>query len=171
MTELRYEAPTSIDAATNLLAENQAITKVLAGGTDVMVQMHSDLIEPELIIDIKNIPELTQIHKDESGYRFGAAISGKALMLNKDFSKLWPGVMDGVRLIGSLQIRGRASVGGNLCNASPAADSVPPMIAASALVNIMGPEGTRDVPVEDIIIAKAEEIKAKAKEIKEVIKK
>ena len=117
-----------------------------------MVQMHSDLIEPELIIDIKNIPELTQIEKDDNGYKFGAAISGKALMLNKEFNKLWPGVMDGVRLIGSLQIRGRASVGGNLCNASPAADSVPPMIAASAVANIIGPEGARDLPVEDIIV-------------------
>ena len=151
MSALRYEAPTSIDAATSLLAENINI-KLLAGGTDVIVQMHSERIEPELIVDIKNIPELKQITKTVDGFKFGAAISGKELMLNEEFNKVWPGIMDGVRLIGSLQIRGRASVGGNLCNASPAADSVPPMIAAGAVANIIGPKGNRDVPVEEIIV-------------------
>ena len=152
MSALRYEAPTSIDAATSLLAENIDNIKVLAGGTDVIVQMHSERIEPELIVDIKNIPELKQIAKTVDGFKFGAAISGKELMLNEEFNKVWPGIMDGVRLIGSLQIRGRASVGGNLCNASPAADSVPPMIAAGAVANIIGPKGNRDVPVEEIIV-------------------
>ena len=152
MSALRYEAPTSIDAATSLLTENLKTIKVLAGGTDVIVQMHSERIEPELIVDIKNIPELKQIEKTVDGFKFGAAISGKDLMLNEDFNKVWPGIMDGVRLIGSLQIRGRASVGGNLCNASPAADSVPPMIAAAAIANIVGPAGNRNVPVETIIV-------------------
>jgi carbon-monoxide dehydrogenase medium subunit len=152
MSALRYEAPTSIDVATRLLAEDIDNIKVLAGGTDVIVQMHSERIEPELIVDIKNIPELKQITKTVDGFKFGAAISGKELMLNKEFNKVWPGIMDGVRLIGSLQIRGRASVGGNLCNASPAADSVPPMIAAAAVANIIGPKGNRDVPVEEIIV-------------------
>ena len=151
MSALRYEAPTSIDAATSLLAENINI-KLLAGGTDVIVQMHSERIEPELIVDIKNIPELKQITRTVDEFKFGAAISGKELMLNEEFNKVWPGIMDGVRLIGSLQIRGRASVGGNLCNASPAADSVPPMIAAGAVANIIGPKGNRDVPVEEIIV-------------------
>ena len=152
MSALRYEAPTSIDDAISLLAENIDNIKVLAGGTDVIVQMHSERIEPELIVDIKNIPELKQIAKTVDGFKFGAAISGKELMLNEEFNKVWPGIMDGVRLIGSLQIRGRASVGGNLCNASPAADSVPPMIAAGAVANIIGPKGNRDVPVEKIIV-------------------
>ena len=152
MSALRYEAPTSIDAATSLLTENLKTIKVLAGGTDVIVQMHSERIEPELIVDIKNIPELRQIEKTVDGFKFGAAISGKDLMLNEGFNKVWPGIMDGVRLIGSLQIRGRASVGGNLCNASPAADSVPPMIAAAAIANIVGPAGNRNVPVETIIV-------------------
>jgi carbon-monoxide dehydrogenase medium subunit len=152
MSSLRYEAPKSIDAATSLLTKNSNGVKVLAGGTDVIVQMHSERIEPDLIVDIKNIPELKQITETNNGFRFGAAISGKELMLNTKFNNVWPGVMDGVRLIGSLQIRGRASVGGNLCNASPAADSVPPMIAAAAIANIVGPKGSRDIPVEDIII-------------------
>ena len=152
MPALRYEAPTSIDAATSLLTQNSNEVKVLAGGTDVIVQMHSERIEPDLIVDIKNIPELKQITETNNGFKFGAAISGKELMLNTKFNNIWPGVMDGVRLIGSLQIRGRASVGGNLCNASPAADSVPPMIAAGAIANVVGPGGSRDIPVEEIII-------------------
>ena len=152
MTALRYEAPTSIDTATSLLAENSKIAKVLAGGTDILVQMHSDMIEPELIVDIKNIPELNQIHENDDGFRFGAAVSGKELMKNKEFNAVWPGVMDGIKLIGSLQVRGRASVGGNLCNASPAADSIPPMIAAAAIANIIGPKGNRDIPIEEIVV-------------------
>ena len=151
MQNLRYEAPETLAHATALLADENGITRVLAGGTDVLVQMHSDLVEPDLIVDIKNIPELTEIKKEGGAYRFGAAVSGKTLMLHEDFNKIWPGVMDGVRLIGSLQVRGRASVGGNLCNASPAADCVPPMIAAGALASVIGPNGTRDIPVEDIV--------------------
>ena len=156
MENLRYEAPQSLADATALLASETGKVRILAGGTDIIVQMHSDLIEPDLLIDIKNIPELTEVKKDGNGYRFGAAVSGKELMLNDEFNKLWPGVMDGVRLIGSLQIRGRASVGGNLCNASPAADSVPPLITANAIATIVGPTGSRDVPVEDIITGPGE---------------
>ena len=151
MQNLRYEAPESLADATALLAGESGMTRILAGGTDVIVQMHSDLIEPDLIVDVKNIPELTEIKKEGGAYRFGAVLSGKTLMLHEDFNKTWPGVMDGVRLIGSLQVRGRASVGGNLCNASPAADSVPPLIAAGAVASVVGPDGERDIPVEDIV--------------------
>ena len=156
MENLRYEAPQSLKDATALLASETGEVRILAGGTDIIVQIHSDLIEPDLLIDIKNIPELTEVKKDGNGYRFGAAVSGKELMLNEEFNKQWPGVMDGVRLIGSLQIRGRASVGGNLCNASPAADSVPPLITADALATIVGPTGSRDVPVVGIITGPGE---------------
>ena len=159
MTELRYETPDTLDAAVSLLAAESGVARVLAGGTDVLVQMHADMIEPELLVDIKKIAELREIKKEGGAYRFGAAVPGKELMLHEDFNKTWPGVMDGVRLIGSLQIRGRASVGGNLCNASPAADGVPPMIAASAIASVIGPKGVargadrrdRDGPWSDII--------------------
>ncbi|MDP6258483.1 MAG: FAD binding domain-containing protein, partial [Rhodospirillales bacterium] len=150
MTEMRYEVPTSLDDAVALLAGGKGNAKVLAGGTDVLVQMHMDLIEPDLIVDIKNISELRQITKEKDGYRFGAAVSGVELMDHEDFCQTWPGIMDGVSLIGSLQVKGRASVGGNVCNASPAADSVPAMIAAGATATIVGPKGKRDIPVEEI---------------------
>ena len=151
MTELRYETPDTLDAAVSLLAAESGVARVLAGGTDVLVQMHEDMIEPELLVDIKKIAELREIKKEGGAYRFGAAVAGKELMLHEDFNKTWPGVMDGVRLIGSVQIRGRASVGGNLCNASPAADSVPPMIAAGAIASVIGPKGRREVPIEEIV--------------------
>ena len=150
MTDLRYEAPSSLDDAVALLADAGDSAKILAGGTDVLVQMHLDLIEPDLIVDIKNIAELRSIKKVDGGYRFGAAVSGVELMDHADFCQTWPGVMDGVKLIGSLQVKGRASVGGNVCNASPAADSVPALIAAGATATIIGPKGMRDVAVEDI---------------------
>jgi len=150
LTDIRYEAPETLDAAVGLLAGESGRAQVLAGGTDVLVQIHTDRVNPDLIVDIKKIAELRAITNNDGAWSFGASVTGKELMDNADFNAAWPGVMDGVRLIGSVQVRGRASVGGNLCNASPAADSVPPMIAARAIATVVGPNGTREVPVEDI---------------------
>lgn len=152
MDGLRYEAPTTLDAAVALIAGETGDVRVLAGGTDVLVQMHADLIAPDLIVDIKNIAALRAIEKEAGGWRLGAAVTGMELMDHGEFCAAWPGLMDGVKLIGSVQVRGRATVGGNLCNASPAADSVPPMIAAGAVAAVVGPGGARQVPVEDIAI-------------------
>ena len=149
---MRYEAPETLDAAVGLLAGESGQVKVLAGGTDVLVQIHADMIDLDLIVDIKKIPEMREIVEEDGAWRFGAAVTGKEMMDNAAFNKAWPGVMDGVRLIGSVQVRGRATVGGNVCNASPAADSVPPMIAARAVAIIVGPKGRREIPVEDIAI-------------------
>lgn len=153
MNQTKYNAPASLETAIELYAGAESGGKLLAGGTDLLVQMHSDMIAPALLVDLKKIPQLRTIEKEAAGFRIGAAVSGVELMNHKGFCAAWPGVMDGVKLIGSLQVRGRASVGGNICNASPAADSVPPMIAAGALATVIGPNGTRAVPVEDIGIA------------------
>jgi len=150
---MRYEAPETLDAAVGLLAGESGQVKVLAGGTDVLVQIHADMIDLDLIVDIKKISEMREIVEEDGAWRFGAAVTGKEMMDNAAFNKAWPGVMDGVRLIGSVQVRGRATVGGNLCNASPAADGVPPMIAARAVAIIVGPNGRREIPVEDVAIA------------------
>ena len=152
---MQYEAPTSLGDAVALArgkgSDKPGVTRFLAGGTDVLVQMHADIVEPDLLIDVKNIPEMRKISRTGKTWRFGAAVTGKELMDHAGFNAAWPGVMDGVRLIGSLQVRGRATVGGNLCNASPAADSVPPLIAAGAVAIIAGPRRQREVPVEKII--------------------
>lgn len=149
---MRYEAPETLDAAVGLLAGESGQVKVLAGGTDVLVQIHADMIEPDVIVDIKKIAEMREIAEQDGAWRFGAAVTGKEMMDHAGFNAAWPGVMDGVRLIGSVQVRGRATVGGNLCNASPAADSVPPMITARAVATVIGPNGTREVPVQDIAV-------------------
>jgi carbon-monoxide dehydrogenase medium subunit len=114
--------------------------------------MKTDLIEPELLVDIKGIAELCQIKEEGGGFRIGAAVSGAELKEHPRLKSVWPGIVEAANLIGSTQIQGRASMGGNLCNGSPAADSVPALIAASAKASVVGPKGRRDVPVEDIMI-------------------
>ncbi len=150
MTELRYEAPESLDGAVTLLSGGGG-GKILAGGTDVLVQLHTEMIEPDVIVDIKNIPELKRLSEDGGAWTVGAAVSGMNIIDNDAFQTAWPGVCEGVALIGSIQVKGRASIGGNLCNASPAADSVPAIIAAGAIANIVGPGGSREEPVENIV--------------------
>ena len=150
---MRYERPETLDAAIGLLADMPSRTRVLAGGTDLLVQLRSGVIEPDLVVDIKAIPEMRDITAEDGGFRIGAAVAGAELSEHPDVKKLWPGVVEAVDLIGSTQIQGRCTMIGNLCNASPAADSVPAMIAAGAAVRVHGPRGTRDLPVEDFITA------------------
>jgi CO/xanthine dehydrogenase FAD-binding subunit len=150
---MQYEAPQTLEAASALLAKASGVARVLAGGTDLLIQMKNDMVEPDLVVDIKNIPEMRQIAEEKGRFRVGAAVTGMEVMEHEGFNAAWPGVVDGVSLIGSIQIRGRATVGGNLCNASPAADSVPALIAAGAVVSIAGPGGRREIPVEDIAVA------------------
>ncbi len=148
---MRYEAPTSLDAAVSLLAGAAGPAKIMAGGTDVLVLIHSDVIEPELVVDIKNIPEVTQISESGGAYTVGASVPAAVLCEHEGFCSTWPGVIEGLSLIGSTQIQGRATLAGNLCNASPAADSVPAVIAAGAIANIVGPNGNREAAVEEIV--------------------
>ena len=150
MQETRYEAPKTLEAAVALLAGANGQARVLAGGTDLLIQMRGGRVEPALIVDIKGIPEMTSVAAQNGAYRFGAAVPCMVLVENKEFGKVWPGLVDGANLIGSIQVRGRATVGGNLCNASPAADTVPAMMAAGAIASIIGPKGRREVPIEEV---------------------
>src|SRR4029450_10716869 len=127
---MRYEAPDSLDSAVALLAGAPGDARVLAGGTDLLVQMRADVLDPELIVDIKKIPEARAVTEEKGGWRIGAAVTGGELKENARLKKVWPGVVEAANLIGSTQIQGRATLGGNLCNGSPAADSVPALIAA-----------------------------------------
>jgi CO/xanthine dehydrogenase FAD-binding subunit len=150
---MRYEAPESLDAAVGLLAGATGLARVLAGGTDLLVQLRSGVVEPDLVVDVKKIPEMRRITPENGGFRIGAAVSGAELGEHTEGKRLWPGVVEAVELIGSTQIQGRATMVGNMCNASPAADSVPAMIAAGAVASVVGPNGRREVPVEEICIA------------------
>ncbi len=147
---MRYEAPESLEAVVALLANAGGVARVLAGGTDLLVQMKGDVIAPDLVVDIKKIGEMRSITAEDGGFRVGAAVTGAELGEHEAVKAAWPGVVEAVELIGSTQVQGRATPGGNLCNGSPAADSVPAMIAAGATVDIVGPNGRRTVPVEEV---------------------
>jgi carbon-monoxide dehydrogenase medium subunit len=149
---MRYEAPSSLDQAVALLTAEPGDARVLAGGTDLLVQLRTDLIEPVLLVDIKRIPETRQVTAEGGGFRIGAAVTGAELKEHPKLKSVWPGVIEAANLIGSTQVQGRATMGGNLCNGSPAADSVPAMIAAGAIACIAGPGGRRELPVEDVMV-------------------
>jgi len=150
---MRYEAPNSIDKAVELLAAEKGLAFVLAGGTDLLVRMKSGFVEPDLVVDVKRIEPLRKITAEGGGFRIGAAVPASELGEHKALKKLWPGVVEAANLIGSTQIQGRATMTGNMCNASPAADSVPALVAAGATATIVGPKGRRDLPVEDVATA------------------
>ncbi len=148
---MRYEAPSTIDQAVEILSQADGITRVLAGGTDVIVQMRSGMVEPDLVVDIKRIDAMHEITPEDGGFRVGAAVSGAQLGEHDGVKALWPGVVEATELIGSTQVQGRATMVGNLCNASPAADSVPALVTAGAIVSIVGPGGARrEIPAYEV---------------------
>ena len=151
MPSLNFTAPTTVDEAVRALAGASGLAKPLAGGTDLLVQLRSGRMKPELIVDTKRIPGMIGIHEEADRFVIGAATPGAVIYEDKALTHAWPGIVEGLDLIGSEQIQGRASLAGNLCNASPAADSVPAMIAARATCVIAGPNGKREVPVEAIV--------------------
>lgn len=150
---MRFESPATIDNAIELLAGETGEAHVLAGGTDLLVRLRGGFVEPDLVVDLKRIPEMHDIRVSDDGFMIGAAVSGAQLGEHPDVRAEWPGVVEAVELIGSTQIQGRATMIGNLCNASPAADSVPAMIAAGAQANIIGTNGRRSIPVETICVS------------------
>ena len=158
---MRYERPGTLEAAVGLLAGVSGDARVLAGGTDLLVQLRADLVEPELIVDVKAIPELRAIAAEAGGFRVGAAVTGAELGEHAALQQAWPGIVESAELIGSTQIQGRATMGGNLCNASPAADTTPALIAAAAVARVVGPNGVREVPVEEICTGPGETSLAK----------
>ncbi len=169
MNDMRYQAPDTVEGAVVLLAGASGEARVLAGGTDLLVQLRAEMIAPELVVDLKRIPELRGIAAEDGGFRIGAAVSGAELGEHPEVKALWPGVVESVELIGSTQIQGRASLGGNLCNASPAADSVPAMMAAGAVARVAGPGGLREVPVEAIAIGPGQTSLAKGEIVVSVL--
>lgn len=150
MPDIQYLAPRTLDEAVKAFAATEG-ARIMAGGTDLLVQMRAGVLKPGLIVDIKKIAETTAIERTaDGGFRIGAAVSGAALAEHPEFGKAWPGVLEGINLIGSKQVQGRASAGGNLCNGSPAGDSVPALVAAGAIVTVRGPNGERQLPVEQV---------------------
>ena len=149
---MRFESPTTTKAAATLLASESGVAHVLAGGTDLLVRMKMGSIEPDLVVDIKRIESLRTLKVAAAGVQIGAAVPAVRLSESDKLRSLWPGVVEAANLIGSDQIQGRCTVVGNLCNASPAADSVPALIAAGAKALVVGPKGKRRVAVEKVVL-------------------
>ena len=147
MPSINYHAPGSLPEATALLNNHEGC-KILAGGTDLLVQMHGSSAHIRNIVDIKAIPGMTDVLLDERGLTLGAAAPAQSITERDDIKASFPGLVEAIDLIGSTQIQGRCSVGGNLCNSSPAADTVPALIAVGAICNISGPGGERQIAVE-----------------------
>ena len=148
---MQYYTPESFSEASKLSKNATGVTRFLAGGTDVLVQLRSDIVIPDVLIDIKNIPDVEKIIKNPDGsWHIGVAVSGAQLNEHKDLRAEWPGVVEAMDLIGSTQIQGRATLVGNLCNGSPAADSVPALIAAAATVTIVNSSRSREIGVDEI---------------------
>ena len=149
MHPFTYVAPSSIDEAVSVLGQHGEKARPLAGGTDVLVQIRGGRYQLDAVVDVKNIPELLQIKHDASGLEFGAGVACCELYENAGIAAEYPGIIDAASLIGGIQIQSRAGLGGNLCNASPSADGVGPLIVHGATANVTGPNGNRGVAVED----------------------
>lgn len=162
-----FAAPQSINDAVRLLGADGA--KPLSGGTDLIVQMQSGRNRPDHIIDLKKLPGLIGIKAEGGGFRIGAATPGAELGEDKALVAAYPGIVEGAELIGSTQVQGRASLAGNLCNASPAADSVPALAACGVKAVVAGPNGEREVAVQDIPVSPGRTSLGKGEFVKEFV--
>jgi carbon-monoxide dehydrogenase medium subunit len=154
MKDIDYAAPKTIAEAVAILGKHGDKAKILAGGTDIIVQLREHRRDADVLVDVKRIPDVNELTYDaKKGLVVGAAVPCYRIYEHKEIVRLYPGLIDAASLIGGIQIQSRASLGGNLCNASPAADSIPPMIALEGVCVIAGPSGTRELPVEKFCTA------------------
>ena len=150
MEAIEFTTPKTINEAVQAMASKGDRARALAGGTDLLVQLRGGRRSADLVVDVKDIPELNEIsYSPERGLTIGAAAACYRIYANEDVASKYPGLVDSASLIGSIQIQGRATLGGNLCNSAPSADAIPPMIALGGVANIAGPNGARQVAVED----------------------
>ena len=150
MQAIDYIAPNTIDEAVQAMASKGDRARALAGGTDLLVQLRGGRFTADLVVDVKNIPELNEVSYDaQNGLTIGAAAPCYRIYQNQHVASVYPGLVDSASLIGSIQIQGRASIGGNLCNSAPSADVIPSIIALGGVAAITGPNGSRQVAVED----------------------
>lgn len=150
MKPFAYKAPTTLNEAVALLAEKNGKARPLAGGTDLLVQLRLNLHDLDLVVDVKKIPELNQLRFDPAeGLTIGAAVPAAQVYETGAVADNYPGLIDAATIIGGVAIQGRATLGGNLCNASPSGDAISAMIALGATCAIAGPAGTRQVAIED----------------------
>ena len=152
MREFEYVAPKTVKEALSLLATYKEKATILAGGTDVVVRLRDEIIDPEFIIDIKHIDELNGIKFDKKeGLFVGANATMHEIQNDKNVNEFYPFYAEACGHVGSKQVRNKATSVGNLCTASPLGDSLTPMYCLDATVVIEGPKGKREVPVREFI--------------------
>jgi carbon-monoxide dehydrogenase medium subunit len=157
--EFEYQAPASLDQAVKLLSELNGRARPMAGGTDLLVQIRQNRQTPDRVVDVKKVPELNELRYDPSqGLTIGAAVPCYLIYQDQNVAKSYPGLVDSASIIGGIGIQGRATLGGNLCNSSPSGDALPTMIALGATALIAGPQGRREVPVEQFCTAPARNV-------------
>jgi carbon-monoxide dehydrogenase medium subunit len=144
-----YVAPSTVAEAVAELNKHGDRARPLAGGTDLLVKARANVWELDAVVDIKNIPELMTLTINGDGLSIGAAVPCYQVYDNSEVAAQYPGIVDGVSIIGGIQIQSRAGLGGNLCNAAPSGDGIPALIAHSAVAKIASVNGTREVAVED----------------------
>ncbi|MCZ6866386.1 MAG: xanthine dehydrogenase family protein subunit M [Chloroflexi bacterium] len=154
MQDFEYVAPKTLNEAVQLMAEKGSRARAMAGGTDILVQLRGGRFKIDRLVDIKGVPEMNQLScSTAEGLTLGAAVPCYRIYEDQTIQKMYPGLVDAAFIIGGIQIQGRASVGGNLCNASPSGDTIPALIALGAICVIEGPKGRRTLPVEDFCVA------------------
>lgn len=159
MEWIDYEVPTTVGEAVSLMASKGDRAKVIAGGTDILVMLRGRRRSADVLVDVKEIPELNEVSYDsKNGLVLGAAVPCYRIYQNQEVASAYPGLIDAASLIGGIQIQGRASIGGNLCNAAPSGDSIPPVIVLGGVCNVAGPDGTRQVPAEDFCTAPGQNV-------------
>lgn len=148
MLDFDYQSPASLDEAIALISQHNGSARPLAGGTDLIDHIRTGRFSPQVVVDIKRIPELNVLEINDQGLRFGAAVPCYKLYSDQRVERAYSALTDACRIIGGIQIQSRASVGGNLCTSGPAADTTPALIALGARCVLAGPKGTREIPVE-----------------------
>lgn len=162
MKDIDYAAPKTIAEAVKLFHDRGDKARALAGGTDLIVQLREHRRDLDLLVDIKHIPELIELSFDpKMGLRIGAATPCYRIYEDQAIAKAYPGLIDAASLVGGIQIQSRASLGGNLCNASPAGDTIPALIALETSCVVAGPSGQREVPVEKFCTAPGKTVMAR----------
>ncbi|MEE9202644.1 MAG: xanthine dehydrogenase family protein subunit M [Dehalococcoidia bacterium] len=169
MKAFEYAAPRTLNEAVSLLAGAGPAARPLAGGTDLLPQMRYRRIQPPLVVDVKGVPELRRLEYAGDGLHIGAAVPLSDIASHPDVLRLYPVIAASCGLVGSVQIRNRGTLGGNLCNAVPSADTVPGLMCLGARAVLAGPSGRREVAVEEVCIGPGETVLGTGEMLVEVV--
>ena len=152
MRRFEMALPDTLDGCISQLAAHGPEAKAVAGGTDLLPQLKNALLRPRVVVDLSGISELKRLEAGSGELRVGAAVSARALELAPEVRSGYQSLAESAALVGSLQVRNLATVGGNVCNAAPSADMAPPLLALEAEAVIAGPNGQRRVPLADFFV-------------------